>query len=210
MTNLDVKGIKQLVREVLLEMQEEQVPIGISNRHIHLTEEHFSLLFPDESIEALKPLKQPGEFAAKQTLTIAGPKGTREHVRILGPLRKRSQVEISKTDARLLGIDAPIRLSGNLADAADITLRSTAAEITIPAAIVAKRHIHMSFKEMERLGLSKGQLVAVRVETPERTTVFEEVELRPGENFKLEMHVDTDEANAANISVDTKGIILKK
>ncbi len=208
MLDYSVDEIKKVVREVLTELQEETIPIGISNRHIHLTEEHFQLLFPNEQIEPQKKLKQPGEYAAKQTLTIIGPKGSRENVRILGPLRKQSQVEISKTDARTLGINAPIRLSGNLKDAVEITLKSPAAEITIPAVIIAKRHIHMSFADLEKLHLTKGEIVSVKIETPERTTIFDDVELRPGEKYVLEMHVDTDEANAANIGPKTVGKII--
>ena len=130
MNNFSVEEIRRIVREVLLEMQTETFPIGISNRHIHLTEEHFKILFPNETIEPLKPLKQPGEFASKQTVTLVGPKGEIKRARILGPLRKASQVEISKTDARTIGIQAPIRLSGNLKDAVEITIRSEAAELT--------------------------------------------------------------------------------
>lgn len=209
--DISVDLLKQIVREVILEIQgnTDQVPIGISNRHVHLTEEHFSYLFPGQQIEPLKPLKQPGEFASKQTLTLVGPKGEIHKARILGPLRKRSQVEISKTDGRNLGINAPIRLSGNLDDAAEITLRTDAAELTIPAAIVAKRHIHLNFKDMERLGLAQGEVVSVEIGEGARKLVFNEVELRPGENFILEMHVDTDEANAADITPNTVGKIIK-
>lgn len=202
--------IKEIVREVLSEIQKNKVPIGISNRHIHLTEEHFNLLFPDQKIEPMKELKQPGEFAAKQTVTILGPKGEIEKVRLLGPLRKKSQVEVSKTDARRLGIKAPIRLSGQLDDAVNITLRSEAAELTIPAAIIAKRHIHLNFEDMNRLGLEKGEVVSVRVDEGDRRTIFHDVELRPGKNFVMEMHIDTDEANAADIQQNSFGKIMKQ
>ena len=210
MNNYSIEEIRKIVREVLLEMQAETFPIGISNRHIHLTEEHFTILFPNETLEPLKPLKQPGEFAAKQTVTLVGPKGEIRKVRILGPLRKRSQVEISKTDARNLGVQPPIRLSGNLDDAVEITLRSEAAEVTIPAAIVAKRHIRWNDQDMERMGLKQGQVVSVEIFEGSRKTIFNDVELRPGKNFVLEMHVDTDEANAADIQPNTRGRIIKE
>lgn len=210
MNNYSIEEIRKIVREVLLEMQAETFPIGISNRHIHLTEEHFTILFPNETLEPLKPLKQPGEFAAKQTVTLVGPKGEIRKVRILGPLRKRSQVEISKTDARNLGVQPPIRLSGNLDDAVEITLRSEAAEVTIPAAIVAKLHIHLNDQDMERMGLKQGQVVSVEIFEGSRKTIFNDVELRPGKNFVLEMHVDTDEANAADIQPNTRGRIIKE
>ena len=210
MNNYSIEEIRKIVREVLLEMQAETFPIGISNRHIHLTEEHFTILFPNETLEPLKPLKQPGEFAAKQTVTLVGPKGEIRKVRILGPLRKRSQVEISKTDARNLGVQPPIRLSGNLDDAVEITLRSEAAEVTIPAAIVAKRLIHLNDQDMERMGLKQGQVVSVEIFEGSRKTIFNDVELRSGKNFVLEMHVDTDEANAADIQPNTRGRIIKE
>lgn len=210
MNNYSIEEIKKIVREVLLEMQAETFPIGISNRHIHLTEEHFTILFPNEVIEPLKPLKQPGEFASKQTVTLVGSKGEIKRVRILGPLRKRSQVEISKTDARNLGIQPPIRLSGNLDDAVEITIRSEAAELTIPAAIVAKRHIHLNAQDMKRMNLKKGQVVSVEIFEGSRKTIFNDVELRPGKNFVLEMHVDTDEANAADIHPNTRGRIISE
>lgn len=209
MADHSIETIKQIVREVLAEMQTTLLPIGISNRHIHLTEEHFNILFPNEEIEAMKPLKQPGEFAAKQTVTLKGPKGVIPNVRILGPFRQRSQVEISKTDARNLGVQPPLRLSGQLDDAAEITLCSEAAELTISAAIIAKRHIHLNFKDLERLELEADQLISVEIFEGERKTLFKDVELRPGENFVLEMHVDTDEANAADIQMDTMGRIVK-
>lgn len=210
MSNYNSEEIRRIVREVLLEMKTETFPIGISNRHIHLTEEHFNILFPNETIEPAKPLKQPGEFASKQTITLVGPRGEIKRVRILGPLRKRSQVEISKTDARNLGIQAPIRLSGQLDDAAEVKLQSGAAELTIPAAIVAKRHIHLNYQDMERLKLKEGQVVSVEIFEGSRKVIFEDVELRPGKNFILEMHVDTDEANAADIQSNTRGRIIEK
>ena len=191
MNNYSIEEIRKIVREVLLEMQAETFPIGISNRHIHLTEEHFTILFPNETLEPLKPLKQPGEFAAKQTVTLVGPKG-----------------EIRKV--RILGLQPPIRLSGNLDDAVEITLRSEAAEVTIPAAIVAKRHIHLNDQDMERMGLKQGQVVSVEIFEGSRKTIFNDVELRSGKNFVLEMHVDTDEANAADIQPNTRGRIIKE
>lgn len=209
MVELTRETLKKVVSEVINEFRLESVPIGISNRHIHLSEEHFQTLFPGEELEPLKPLKQPGEFAAKQTVTLKGPKGEIPNVRILGPLRKRSQVEISMTDSRTLGIEAPIRLSGNLDNSANVTLKTKSRELYFQGCIIAKRHIHLSFKDMEAFGLKASDLVSVAVTTPERETIFEDVELRPGENFVLEMHVDTDEANAANIKPGTVGKVIR-
>ncbi|MDH6365451.1 phosphate propanoyltransferase [Enterococcus sp. PF1-24] len=209
MVDMNQKALKEIIYQVMSDLELENIPIGISNRHVHLCEEHFRALFPGETIRPMKPLKQPGEFAAEQTVTICGPKGQQERVRLLGPLRKKSQVEISATDARNLGIVAPIRLSGNLTDAAEVTLKTAGREVTFKGCIIAKRHIHMSFNDLEKYQLKATDLVKVRVATPERTTLFEEVALRPGENFVLEMHVDTDEANAANIQLGTIASIVK-
>jgi phosphate propanoyltransferase len=210
MANLSVKEVKSVIKTVLNDMQLEQIPIGISNHHVHLCPEHFKQLFPNESIRPLKMLKQPGEFAAIQTVTVVGPKGELEKVRILGPLRQQSQVELSQTDSRQLGLDAPIRLSGNLADASPVTLKSEHGAVTFKGAIVAKRHIHMSVKQLADFGFTKGECLDVLVETPERATIFREVELRVGENFVLEMHVDTDEANASAIQPTTTGKVINR
>lgn len=202
--------ITKIVSEVVNEIQLNHIPIGISNRHVHLTADDFQQLFPGEQLRPMKELKQPGEFAAEQTVTIVGSKGEQSRVRILGPLRKKSQVEISMTDTRTLGIPAPVRLSGNLADAAEVTLKNGDRQVTIKGCIVAKRHIHMSHRDMEKFHLKAGEVVKVRINTPERATIFEDVEIRPGENFILEMHVDTDEANAANIKPDTVASLIRE
>lgn len=208
MNNISRDRLKQIVRDVVVEFQTEKIPIGISNHHIHLTEEHFSYLFPNQTIEKLNDLKQPGEFATTHTVSLKGPKGQINKVRILGPLRSKSQVEISMTDARILGIKPPIRLSGYLDDAVDITIINKDRQITIPAAIIAKRHIHMNYEELERRGLKEGQLLSVAVDSDSRRTIFHDVELRLGKNYVLEMHVDTDEANAANITPGMSGRII--
>lgn len=208
MSNYTREQLKQIVFSCLKEINLNEIPVGISNRHIHLCEEDFKLLFPNESLEPLKMLKQPGEFAAKQTLTVIGRKGEQEKVRILGPLRAKTQVEISKTDARVLGIEAPIKLSGQLEDAGVVTLKSQVTSIEVKAAIVAKRHIHMNTHDLERFNVRANDQVSVKISTPERTTIFEDVIIRHGENYVLEIHLDTDEANAANASSQTKVVII--
>jgi len=205
---MDRENIKALVRQVLEEMSKPEVPIGISNRHLHLKQEDYDKLFPNQPVKKKKDLKQPGEFAAEQTVTIVGPKGEIPNVRLLAPLRKISQVEISKTDAFKLGINAPISLSGDLSEAADITLKTKDASITIKGCIIAKRHIHMSDKDADTFGVKKGDSVQVEVNTPQRKTIFDDVIVRPNKNFVLEMHIDTDEANAANVSPTTKCRII--
>ncbi|MFY8329632.1 phosphate propanoyltransferase [Vagococcus carniphilus] len=208
MNNFTKNEIKKIVSDLMKEMRNE-IPVGVSNRHIHLSQEDFELLFPGETLEPLKMLKQPGEFAAKQTLTLIGKKGKQEKVRILGPLRKRTQVEISKTDARVLGIDAPIRLSGNLVDAGMVTLKSDNNEVSLRAAIVAKRHIHMNPNDLERFNLKEDDVLTVKLKTPERETIYKDVSIRLGEKFILEMHIDTDEANAANVTNSTKALLIR-
>ncbi|MBO1308409.1 phosphate propanoyltransferase [Enterococcus sp. 669A] len=202
--------VAKIVSDVISEIQLTSIPIGISNRHIHLSEADFQRLFPGEELRPMKALKQPGEFAAEQTVTIVGSKGEQSRVRILGPFRKNSQVEISMTDTRTLGIPAPVRLSGNLADAAEVTVKNGENQITFKGCIVAKRHIHMSFKDMERFRIQAGDVVKVRIQSDGRSTIFEDVEIRPGETFILEMHVDTDEANAANIKPDTVASLVRE
>jgi phosphate propanoyltransferase len=201
--------VTKIVKETINEIELSNVPIGISNRHVHLSEEHFKKLFPNEELRPMKELKQPGEFALEQTVTVVGSRGTQENVRILGPLRKHSQVELSMTDTRILGIPAPVRLSGNLEDTAEVTLRNGNNEVTFKGCIVAKRHIHMSYDDVKRFNLPIGECLKVRVVTEGRTTIFEDVELRPGEKYVLEMHIDTDEANSAGVKPETVASIIR-
>lgn len=209
MVNITPELVGDIVRQTLNGIELANIPIGISNRHVHLTEEHFHQLFPGEELQPIRKLKQAGEFAAEQTVTVVGQKGMQERVRILGPFRKQSQVELSMTDARYLGIPATVCLSGNLNNAADVTLRNGNNEITIKGAIVAKRHIHMSFKDAERFRLSEDASLKVRIVTEGRTTIFEDVGLRFGENYILEMHIDTDEANSAGVKHETVACLIR-
>lgn len=202
--------LKRLVKEVIVGLTVKEVPIGISNRHIHLSENDFQQLFPNQQLQKLKALKQTGEFAAVQTVSLIGPKGRLEKVRILGPLRRQTQVEISQTDNRLTGLKAPIKMSGDLKGAADVIIKSEFGEINRQACIVAKRHIHMSEAEAERFNVVANESVSVRMTTAERTTVYEDVIIRVGPKFVLEMHIDTDEANAAQVTSETVGQLIKK
>lgn len=196
---MDREQIRAIVRDVITDMLGSPIPIGVSNRHVHLCKEDWDILFPNMDITKKSDLKQTGEFASNQVLTLVGPKGSIQKVRVLGPLRKQSQVEVSLTDARTLGVKPPIVLSGHLEEAASITLRTDYGEITKPICIVAKRHIHMSPEDATRLHVADGDSVSVKIETPERTTVFSDVIIRAVPGFVLELHIDTDEANAANV-----------
>ena len=194
---MDREQIRAIVREVIEAMFESSIPVGVSNKHVHLCQEDWNILFPNQSITKKSDLKQTGEFASEQTVTLVGPKGAIQNVRVLGPLRKQSQVEVSLTDARALGLKPPIVLSGHLESAVDITLCTENGEVSKPICIVAKRHIHMSPEDAKRLHVNDGD--SVELQTPERTTVFSDVIVRAVPGFVLELHIDTDEANAANV-----------
>lgn len=185
------------------------VPIGVSARHIHLTQEHVEALFgPGYHLTKKKEL-MGGQFASNETVTIVGLKlRAIENVRILGPVRKASQVEISATDAIKLGIKAPIRESGNIAGSAPIAIVGPKGALYLnEGCIIAMRHIHMSPKDAQAAGVSDGQIVSVKADN-ERGTIFNHVKIRVDESFTLEMHIDTDEANASRIaSGDTVTII---
>lgn len=178
-----------------------KVPLGISNRHIHLTSKTFHALFGEGTeFEPMRPLYQPGEFASKHTLTIVGPKlRSIPNVRILGPLRKYDQVEVSLTDAIFLGINPPVSSSGNLGDAAPLTLVGPNSSVYLEkCAIVANRHIHMTDGQAASMGLKSGDYCKVRI-GGEKGTVFENVLIRTNDSWKLQIHLDTDDANAANV-----------
>lgn len=182
-----------------------KIPLGISNRHIHLTSKTFHTLFGElTEFETLRPLYQPGEFASKHTLTIVGPKlRSIPNVRILGPLRNYDQVEVSLTDAIFLGINPPVVNSGNLENAVPLTLVGPNSSIYLDkCAIIASRHIHMTNKDAEKFGLKNGDYCKVRI-GGEKSTVFENVLIRTNDNWKLQIHLDTDDANAANVRTES-------
>ncbi|UXY12672.1 phosphate propanoyltransferase [Kosakonia sp. ML.JS2a] len=195
---MDKQLVEQVVTQVLDEMRMRPIPLGISNRHIHLSQQDYDRLFPGMPVTAKKNLLQPGQFAAEQTVTLAGPKGQLHNVRLLGPLRSVSQVEISRTDARTLGITAPLRMSGNLSGTPGVKLISPWAEIDLDSGlIVALRHIHMSPLDALVLRVAHGDTVSVVIEGSGRRTLFDDVAVRVAPDMRLEMHIDTDEANAA-------------
>lgn len=204
---MDAQQKQTVVREVLQQLKGlVKVPIGVSNHHVHLTEAVFKQLFPDQTLTQKKPLTQPGEFASIQTVVVQGPKGSLGKVRILGPCRDHCQVELSATDAQKLGISAPIRLSGDVAHSPGIDLISPTTTVHLEqGAIIAQRHLHIGLQEAQALGLHQGQQVAVAVNSPQRGVIFQNVIVRPGAHFKLEMHLDTDEANAAQVNAKTIG-----
>lgn len=186
-----------------------RIQIGISNRHVHLTEEDFKILFGNDSIlENIKDLKQPGQYASGSKVDIETEKNMIKGLRVLGPLRNYTQVELSKTDSYSLGINPPVRESGNLNGASTVTIIGPNGKITKPCAIIANRHIHIDHKTREELGLLNIDEVQVRVEG-EKGVTFEHVSIKEQEPSYFEMHLDTDDANAALIKQDDFGTIIK-
>ena len=213
---MDTNNIEQITRMVMeaLEHKESQggflVPIGVSARHVHLTQEHVEALFgPGYHLTKKKDL-MGGQFASNETVTIVGLKlRAIENVRILGPVRKASQVEVSATDAIRLGMKVPVRESGNLAGSAAIAIVGPKGALYLKeGCIIAMRHIHMSPKDAQAAGVKDGDIVSVKADN-ERGTIFNQVKIRVDESFTLEMHIDTDEANAAQISTGNTVTIVR-
>ena len=215
MDNSNVELITKMVLEAVEKKKAAQseagflVPIGVSARHIHLTQEHVEILFGEGyHLTKFKEL-MGGQFASNEKVTIVGLKlRAIENVRVLGPVRKNTQVEISATDAISLGVKAPIRESGNIAGSAPIAIIGPEGAVYLnEGCIVAKRHIHMAPKDAMAAGVHDGDIVSVKADN-ERGTIFNNVQIRVDDSFTLEMHIDTDEANAAQMkSGDTVRIV---
>lgn len=184
----------------------ETIPVAISARHVHLSQEAVDTLFgKGYALTPARPLRQPGHWAARERVTLEGPKGRLEQVAILGPLRKRLQAEISRTDSFALGVDVPVRESGKLDGTPLVTVIGPAGRLASDGLIVASRHIHTNPPDAAKLGLSDGQLIDVRVGDGPRGLTFAHTLVRVGENAFTEMHIDTDEANAAGIETCGEG-----
>ncbi|GAB4245765.1 MAG: hypothetical protein Kow00109_21810 [Acidobacteriota bacterium] len=195
--------VEAVVREVLAEMAPagaNLVPVGVSARHMHITQEHLEILFgPGHRLRPVRELNQPGEFAAEETVLVVGPKRRTLEVRILGPVRRFTQVEMAFSDGIYLGIDLPHRLSGDVAGSAPLVLVGPKGVLHLPeGGIRARRHIHINPEDARRLGVRNGEVVSVRTRGAMAVT-FHDVVIRQGENLRLEMHIDTDEANAAGL-----------
>ena len=177
------------------------IPIAISARHVHLTQRTVERLFgPGHVLSVHSPLFQPGQYAANETVTLSGPRGRLNHVRIVGPPRTADQVELARTDEIVLGIDAPLRESGDLADTPGIAIEGPAGTVTLAHGVIcALRHIHMSVADADVLGLKNGDRAAVAVIRNNRRVIFGDVVVRVSPAFRLELHLDTDEANAAGV-----------
>lgn len=197
--------IEILTKEIMKELrdiktvQKREVKVGVSARHVHLSREHLDILFGQGYSLTIKKFLMGDQFASEETVTIIGPKlKAIEKVRILGPIRSETQVEISATDAISLGVKAPVRLSGSIKDSASITIVGPKGTVKIEeGCIIAKRHIHMHPSDSKRLGIEEG-IVSVRV-GGDRAGTLENVDVRIREDYHFEMHIDTDEANAIGI-----------
>ena len=187
-----------------------QVLIETSARHVHLTKEHIEILFgAGHELTHKKDLSQPGQFACEERVTVVGPKKELAGVSILGPCRKATQVELSLTDARSIGVKAPIRESGDVAGSGACKLVGPAGEVELTEGVIAaKRHIHMTTADAEKYGITDSQIVSVKIPTEGRALVFGDVVARVSDSYALAMHLDTDEANAAAIPGSCMGIIL--
>lgn len=177
-----------------------KVPCGVSNRHLHLSQADLETLFgPGAQLTVFRDLKQPGQYAAEEVVNLIGPKGTIKNVRVLGPVRKQTQIEVSRTDSFVLGIKPPVRDSGDLKGSAPITLEGPKGRVELTEGVIlAVRHVHLHTSEAAMIGVKDKELLSVRV-GGERALVFEKVLARVNDQFALEFHVDTDEANAASL-----------
>lgn len=185
--------------------------VEISARHVHVTKETLEVLFgKGYELTVKKELSQPGQFASNERVTVAGPKKELAGVSILGPCRSADQVELSATDARSVGIAAPIRESGDVKGSGACKLVGPAGEVELKeGVIVAKRHIHMTPEDAEKFGVKDAQIVKVAINTAERSLVFGDTVVRVSPKYALAMHVDTDEANAAAIPGSCMGTIVE-
>ena len=188
-----------------------KVLVETSARHVHLTEEHIETLFgKGHALTHKKDLSQPGQFACEERVTVVGPKKSIANVIVLGPARPASQVEVSLTDARTLGVEAPVRESGDVAGSGACKLVGPAGEVELTEGVIAaKRHIHLTPADAEGFGVADKEIVCVKVESADRSLIFGDVVVRVSPKFAAAMHIDTDEANAMHAAGVVYGEILK-
>jgi len=200
---LGYRDITQMMRQ-----QERPIPISISAHHVHLSQEHVEALFgPGHQLTPLTDLAQPGQYACEETVTLIGPRREIPRVRVLGPARGETQVEISRTEEFVLGINAPVRMSGDLDGTPGLVLQGPAGEVKLDkGVIIAHRHVHMTPEDALLFGLKDRDMVMVRVEG-DRELIFGDVAVRVNPAYALEMHVDTDEGNAAQLGPDAVGYL---
>ena len=185
--------------------------VETSARHIHVSKEHLAVLFGEGyALTPKKDLSQPGQFACNERVDIVGPKRTLSGVSILGPERKDTQVELSLTDARSIGLSAPVRESGDIAGSAGCKIVGPCGEVEITEGVIAaKRHIHMEPESAEKFGVKDKEVVKVAIKSEDRSLIFDDVVVRVSPNYSLAMHIDTDESNAAGCKGEVFGTIVK-
>ncbi len=188
-----------------------QVLVETSARHLHVTQEVLETLFgKGYELTWKKDLSQPGQFATNERVDVVGPKKTIAGVSILGPVRPETQIELSLTDARSIGLVAPIRESGDIAGTVGCKLVGPCGEVELTEGVIAaKRHIHMTPEDAAEMGVVDKQIVSVEVKSNDRTTVFGDVVVRVSPKYALAMHIDTDESNAAAVAPGTMGTVIK-
>ncbi len=191
---------------------ENQVLVEISARHVHVSQEDLETLFgKGYTLTVKKELSQPGQFACEERVKVIGTKGEFPAVSILGPCRKETQVELSLTDARSIGVAAPVRESGDINASGVCKLVGPAGEVELEKGVIAaKRHIHATTADAEKMGLENGEIVSVEIPTANgRNLIFGDVVVRVSDAYALAMHIDTDEANAAGMAPNTMGKVIK-
>ena len=187
----------------------KKVPVEISARHLHLSQKDLEILFgKDYHLTKVKELSQTGEFSAEETVELVGQKSSHSKVRIIGPVRDQTQVEISMTDCRILGIDAPLKLSGNVKGSAQAKIKGPKGEVELKeGVIVPMRHLHLSQEDSDSLGIKTNDKVSIKLEG-EREITFHNIIVRSGEKYNTACHLDTDEANAAGLTVCSDGELI--
>ena len=188
-----------------------KVLVETSARHVHVTREALNILFGEGyELTVKKMLSQPGQYASAERIDVVGPKKTLSGVSILGPVRPETQVELSLTDARSIGIAAPVRESGQIAGSGACKLVGPKGEVEISeGVIVAKRHIHMTKADAAEFGVQDKQIVSVKVDSADRSLIFGDVVVRVSDSYALAMHIDTDESNAGCVAPGTMGEVIK-
>jgi putative phosphotransacetylase len=217
--------VERIVREIVLGMATDtsavaeateepavDLLVNVSARHIHLSDSHVETLFgPGHTLTPMKWLYQDGFFAAEETLMVVGPrKRMLPNVRVLGPTRPDSQVELAYTDAVQLGLEIPVKHSGDIAGTPGCVLVGPQGAVNLNEGVIrAARHVHMDISDLDRFGVTNGEMMKLRITTDDCSMVFEDVKVRASEGIKLEVHIDTDEGNACNISNASKLELLK-
>ncbi|MFI4890598.1 MAG: phosphate propanoyltransferase [Steroidobacterales bacterium] len=188
------------------------IPVAISARHVHLTQASIERLFgPGHRLQVHRALGQPGQYASLETVDLAGPSGRLQHVRIVGPPRTEDQVEISRSDEIFLGINAPLRESGDLDDTPGIRIEGPAGAVTLTHGVVcALRHLHCSPADATVLGIADQDVVEIAVRNPDRSLMFGDVRVRVSPDYRLELHLDTDEGNAAGVRPGDIGVLVNR